>query len=101
MNKDLYFFKDFIYLFLDRGEGKEKEGEKHQCAVASHTPPTGDLTWPAIQALCPDWESNWQPFGSQAGTQFTEPHRPEKDLYFLYKELLQTNKTIVEKCQRT
>ena len=29
------FFKDFIYLFLERGEGKEKEGEKHQCVVAS------------------------------------------------------------------
>ena len=23
---------------------KEREGEKHQCVVASHTPPTGDLT---------------------------------------------------------
>ena len=26
--------------------------------------------------MCPDWELNWQPFGSQAGTQFTEPHQP-------------------------
>ena len=27
--------RDFIYLFIfrDRGEGKEKEGEKHQCAI--------------------------------------------------------------------
>ena len=40
------FLKDFIYLFLVRGEGRE--GEKHQCVVASHTPPTG--TWPGIQA---------------------------------------------------
>ena len=24
----LFFFKDFIYLFLDRGEGREKKGEK-------------------------------------------------------------------------
>ena len=36
------FFKRF-YLLLERGEGKEKEGEKHQCVVASHVPPTGDL----------------------------------------------------------
>ena len=30
-------------LFLQRGEGKEKEreGEKHPCVVASHVPPTG------------------------------------------------------------
>ena len=35
------FKKDFIYLFLE--EGKEKEGEKYQCVVASHAPPTGDL----------------------------------------------------------
>ena len=35
--------KDFIDLFLERGERKEKEREKHQCVVVSHTPPTGDL----------------------------------------------------------
>ena len=35
----IYFFKDFIYLFLERG----REGEKHQRVVASHMPPTGDL----------------------------------------------------------
>ena len=33
--------KDFIYLFLERREGKEKEGEKHQCVVASCMPPIG------------------------------------------------------------
>ena len=31
--------------------------------------------WPTTQA-CADWESNEQPFGSQAGTQSTEPHQP-------------------------
>ena len=35
-----FFFKDFIYLFLERGEGSER-GEKHQL-VASHIPPVGD-----------------------------------------------------------
>ena len=25
------FFKDFIYLYLDRGERREREGEKHPC----------------------------------------------------------------------
>ena len=35
----------FIYLFIFRERGKEGEGEgeKHQCVVASHTPPAGDL----------------------------------------------------------
>ena len=42
------FFKDFLFiLFLDSGE--EKEGEKHQCVVASCALPTGG-TWPATQA---------------------------------------------------
>ena len=44
----VFFKKHFIYFFLKKGEGKEKEGEKHQCVVASHAPPTG--TWPATQA---------------------------------------------------
>ena len=49
--------KDFIYLFLQRREGREKEGEKQQCALASHTPPTGDLAH--NPGMCPDWELNW------------------------------------------
>ena len=58
-------FLDFIYLFLERGREGEKEGEKHQRVVASHVFPTGD---PAhTPGTCPDWESNQQPFGSQAG----------------------------------
>ena len=37
----------FIYLFLERG----KEGEKHQCMVAFHVPPTGDLAATQARAL--------------------------------------------------
>ena len=52
-----FFLKDFIYLFLDRGDGREREGEKHhQCVVASRGTSTGDLTY--IPGVCPDWESN-------------------------------------------
>ena len=69
------FFLDFIfYLFLERGEGKEREGEKHQCVVASRAPPTGDLA--CSPGKRPDWGSNWWPFGSQACAQSTEPHQP-------------------------
>ena len=39
-----YFFKCIIYLlFRERGREGESEGEKHQCVVAPHTPPIGDL----------------------------------------------------------
>ena len=68
----LFVFK--IILFLGSGEGKEKEGEK-QCVAASRgrpPPPTGDLARSA--GMCPDWESNQQPFASQPDTQSTEPH---------------------------
>ena len=42
--------------------------------VASQVPPTGDLA--CNPGMCPDWELNQRPFGSQAGTQSTEPHQP-------------------------
>ena len=66
-------FKDFIYLFLDRGERGRKR-RKHQCVVPSHTPPTGDLAY--SPGMYPDWELNQRPFGLQASTQSTEPHQP-------------------------
>ena len=62
------FFKDFIYLLLERGEGRgEREEQKHQCVrdtlicCLSHAPKWGPYPQPG---MCPDWESNWQPFGS-------------------------------------
>ena len=70
--------KDFIYSFLERGREGEREGEKHQCVVASHTPPTGDLAH--NPGMSPDWESSWRPFGSQAGTQSAEPQQPGHNL---------------------
>ena len=37
-------FKDYIfYLFRERGREEEREGKKHQCVVAHHMSPTGDL----------------------------------------------------------
>ena len=42
--------------------------------VASHMPPTGDLAHNA--GMCPEWELNRRPFGSQADTQSPEPHQP-------------------------
>ena len=67
------FFKRFIYLFLEKGREGEREGEKHQCVVASRAPPTGDLS--CYPGVCPDWESNLRPFVSQGGVPSTEPHK--------------------------
>ena len=63
-----------MYLFFRkrRREG-EREGEKHR-VVASQAPPTGDLDH--NPGMCPDWESNQQPFSSQANIQSTEPLQP-------------------------
>ena len=82
------FLKDFIYLFLGRGEEREKERGRNidvwdKQLVVSCMPLTGDLAHNAD--LCPDWESNQQPFGLQAGAQFTEPHQPGQD--FLKKNV--------------
>ena len=69
-------FLKIYYLFIFRQKWRKgvREGEKHQCVVASHTPPTGDLA--CNPGIFPDWESNWWPFGLQASTQSTEPHQP-------------------------
>ena len=61
-----------FYLFLEGKGGRE--GEKHQCVVASCAPPTGELT--CNPGICSDWESNRPPFGLLAGPQSTEPHEP-------------------------
>ena len=69
-------FLKIFYLCIFRQKEREgdREGEKHQCVVASHTPPTGNLA--CNPGMCPDWELNWWPFGSKAGAQSTEPHQP-------------------------
>ena len=47
----LYFFQGFyLFIFRQRGREGERKGEKHQCVVISHGPPTGDQTWLATQA---------------------------------------------------
>ena len=53
----IFFKRFYVVIFRERrGEG-EREGEKHQRVIASHTPPTGDLAH--SPGMCPDWESNW------------------------------------------
>ena len=68
----IFFFLKILFIFRER-EG-EREGEKHQCVLASCMPPTGDLAH--TPGMYPDWESNRRPFGLQAGAQSTEPPQP-------------------------
>ena len=74
----LFDFLEDLYLFIfrERGREGEREGEKYQCMVPSHVPLTGDLAH--HPGMCPDWESNRQPFGSQAHALSTEV--PARDL---------------------
>ena len=74
--------KKILFIFREAREG-EREGEKHQSMVASHAPHTGDLA--CIPGMCPDWELNQRPFGSQAHTQSTELHQPRQFFFFLRK----------------
>ena len=55
MTVNVFFFR-ILFIFIERGREEEREGEKHQCVVASHTPRTGDLA--CNPGMCPDLESN-------------------------------------------
>ena len=70
----IYLFKDFIYLFLERGREGEREREKYQCVVASHMPPIRDLA--CSPGMCPGLGIEPATFSLQASTQSTEPHQP-------------------------
>ena len=72
------FWGDFIYLFLEKGEGKERNINVWLPLVHS---PLG--TWPCDPGMYPDWESNQQPFGLQASAQSTEPCQPGQVLFYL------------------
>ena len=63
-NYGILFF--FEILFLDRGKG---ERNINVWLPLAH--PTGDLA--RNPGMCPDWESNQQPFGSQAARRMLNP----------------------------
>ena len=67
-------FKKKIYIFLERGEGREKERETSMCGCLSCARPLG--TRPATQACAQTWNRTADPPSSQAGTQSTDPHQP-------------------------
>ena len=68
----------YLFIFRERGRVGEREGETHQCVVAFRMPATRDLA--RNPGMCPYWELNGQPFGSQASAQSTEPYQPGLNL---------------------
>ena len=76
----MFLKRFYLFIFRERGTEGEREGEQHQSVVASHTPPTGDLAH--NPGMCPDWESNWQLFGSQAHAQSSELHQPGLFMFY-------------------
>ena len=76
----------YLFIFRERGREGEREEENHQCVVISHATSTGDVA--CNPGMCPDWESNQQPFGLQASAQSTEPHQSGQflDFYHLQKK---------------
>ena len=55
-NATLFFLRFYLFIFRERGREGERKAEKHQCVVASRTPPTGDLAYKP--GMCSDWASN-------------------------------------------
>ena len=52
-------FLKILFIFRERRKEGEREGEEHQCVLASCEPPTGALAH--IPGMCPDWEKNQRP----------------------------------------
>ena len=88
---DRYFCLSLFFFFM---RGGERKGEKHQCVVPCHMPRTGDLAH--NPGMCPDWELNWQPFGSQTSAQSTELHQPGQCFVFFAHYSISPPKTSTE-----
>ena len=75
-----FFFKAFIYLFLEKGEGREKTREKEtsMCKrnIIDRLPLHAPTQGPDPQPRHVPWlESNRWPFALRSDTQPTEPRR--------------------------
>ena len=82
------FSKDFIYLFLERGDSGEKERERNidarekQQSVAS--PKRPDWVPNRHPGRCTDCESIQWPFTFEPNTQPTEPHWSGLELFLCF-----------------
>ena len=72
---ELFFFLDFIYLFLERVERKEKERERN---ISVWLPLTCPLvgTWPTTHICALTGNRTGDPLVCSLHAQSTEPHQP-------------------------
>ena len=77
-------------MFRQRGMERERKGERHQCVVASRALPIRSLVHNSC--MCPDWEPNQQPFGSQVSAQSAELHQAGQKSHFLILSLVSPKK---------
>ena len=80
-----FFLKILLFIFRQRGREGERKGEKYRSVAASCATPNGDLAHNT--GMCPNWELNQQPLGSQTGAQSTEPHQPRPDYKYFNKQI--------------
>ena len=81
-----YFFKILFIYFQREGKGG-REGQKHQCVVASGVPPTGHLAHNS--GMCPDWESNpslHSPVLNPLSHASQGLHLLKKNFFFIYTQ---------------
>ena len=71
----LFLQRFYLLIFTERGREGERERETSMCGCL----------WLTTPYWCPDWESNQQPFGSQARAQSTDLHQPGP-VFLLLKE---------------
>ncbi|KAF6088491.1 hypothetical protein HJG60_008315 [Phyllostomus discolor] len=80
------FLRFYLFIFRERGKGGRKRGREtstYSCVLPAPTTPN----LPHNPGMCPDWESNQQPLGSQTSVQSIELHQP--GLISCYKETRQ------------
>ena len=80
----VFYFKDFIYLFLERREGREKERETSMCGC----PLLG--TWPSTQAYALTGNQTGDPLVLRLALKPLS-HTSQGNLRFLYSFLLWYN----------
>ena len=85
MKESPTFLEKILFIYFLRGVEGEREGERHQYVVAFCMSLAEDLA--CNPSMCSNWELNWQPFGSQAGAQFIEPHQLGQNLQFLFASI--------------
>ena len=97
----LFFFLKILFIYFQRERGREgeREGANHQCVVTSHMAPTGDLDHNT--GMCPDQESNWQPFGLQPSLNPLSHTSQGRNVFVSYKIIITTLFILVRKSKQS